>query len=110
MAVYRSSSSAAIVFETSLGPDLIAMGQSAASPSGAYRIVDHARYLDAWFEALDLRQNAHDNRCQANHLYPANSECSSSCDVIWVVDSQIHPAGISPPLAGGFMNSCLSSL
>ena len=57
MAVYRSSSSAAIVFETSLGPDLIAMGQSAASPSGAYRIVDHARYLDAWFEALDLRQN-----------------------------------------------------
>jgi haloalkane dehalogenase len=33
------------------------MGRSAASPSGAYRFVDHARYLDAWFEALDLRRN-----------------------------------------------------
>jgi haloalkane dehalogenase len=33
------------------------MGQSAVSPSGAYRFLDHARYLDAWFEALDLRRN-----------------------------------------------------
>jgi haloalkane dehalogenase len=33
------------------------MGQSAASPGGAYRFLDHARYLDAWFEALDLRRN-----------------------------------------------------
>ena len=33
------------------------MGQSAASPRGAYRFLDHANYLDAWFEALDLRQN-----------------------------------------------------
>jgi pimeloyl-ACP methyl ester carboxylesterase len=40
-----------------LAPDLIGMGQSAASPSGAYRLLDHARYLDAWFEALDLRRN-----------------------------------------------------
>jgi haloalkane dehalogenase len=40
-----------------LAPDLIGMGQSAASPSGAYRFLDHARYLDAWFEALDLRRN-----------------------------------------------------
>jgi haloalkane dehalogenase len=40
-----------------LAPDLVGMGQSAASPSGAYRFVDHARYLDAWFEALDLRHN-----------------------------------------------------
>jgi haloalkane dehalogenase len=40
-----------------LAPDLVGMGRSAASPSGAYRYLDHARYLDAWFEALDLRQN-----------------------------------------------------
>jgi haloalkane dehalogenase len=40
-----------------LAPDLIGMGQSAASPGGGYRFVDHANYLDAWFEALDLRRN-----------------------------------------------------
>jgi len=40
-----------------LAPDLVGMGQSGASPSGAYRFLDHARYLDAWFEALDLRRN-----------------------------------------------------
>jgi haloalkane dehalogenase len=39
-----------------LAPDLVGMGQSAASPRGAYRFLDHANYLDAWFEALDLRQ------------------------------------------------------
>ena len=40
-----------------LAPDLVGMGQSAASPGGAYRFRDHARYLDAWFDALDLREN-----------------------------------------------------
>jgi haloalkane dehalogenase len=40
-----------------LAPDLVGMGQSGASPSRAYRFLDHARYLDAWFEALDLRRN-----------------------------------------------------
>jgi haloalkane dehalogenase len=28
------------------------MGESGRAPSGSYRFVDHARYLDAWFEAL----------------------------------------------------------
>lgn len=37
-----------------LAPDLIGMGQSGKNPAGSYRFVDHARYLDAWFEALDL--------------------------------------------------------
>ena len=37
-----------------LAPDLIGMGQSGKSPSEAYRFVDHARYLDAWFEAMEL--------------------------------------------------------
>jgi len=40
-----------------LAPDLIGMGQSGKSPSAAYRFVDHARYLDAWFEALDLTRD-----------------------------------------------------
>lgn len=37
-----------------LAPDLIGMGDS-GKPDIAYRFVDHARYLDAWFEALGLR-------------------------------------------------------
>jgi haloalkane dehalogenase len=38
-----------------LAPDLIGMGAS-GKPSIEYRFVDHARYLDAWFDALDLRR------------------------------------------------------
>ena len=37
-----------------LAPDLIGMGHS-GKPESAYRYEDHARYLDAWFAALDLR-------------------------------------------------------
>lgn len=37
-----------------LAPDLVGMGSSGKAPSGSYRFVDHARYLDAWFEALGL--------------------------------------------------------
>jgi haloalkane dehalogenase len=40
-----------------LAPDLVGMGDSGRSPGGSYRFVDHARYLDAWFEALGLRRN-----------------------------------------------------
>jgi haloalkane dehalogenase len=40
-----------------LAPDLVGMGQSGKSPASAYRFVDHARYLDAWFEALNLTSN-----------------------------------------------------
>jgi haloalkane dehalogenase len=36
-----------------LAPDLIGMGQS-GRPEIDYRFVDHARYLDAWFDALAL--------------------------------------------------------
>ncbi len=38
-----------------LAPELIGMGDSGKNPKGVYRFVDHARYLDAWFEALALR-------------------------------------------------------
>jgi haloalkane dehalogenase len=40
-----------------LAPDLIGMGQSGKAPGGSYRFVDHARYLDAWFDALNLDKN-----------------------------------------------------
>ena len=40
-----------------LAPDLVGMGQSGPSPERAYRFRDHARYLDAWFDALGLREN-----------------------------------------------------
>lgn len=38
-----------------LAPDLIGMGDSGKASAGSYRFVDHARYLDAWFEALGIR-------------------------------------------------------
>ena len=37
-----------------LAPDLIGMGAS-GKPDIQYRFADHARYLDAWFDALDLQ-------------------------------------------------------
>src|SRR5437762_3508313 len=37
-----------------LAPDLVGMGESGKAPGGSYRFVDHARYLDAWFDALRL--------------------------------------------------------
>jgi haloalkane dehalogenase len=38
-----------------LAPDLIGMGKS-GKPNVAYRFVDHARYLDAWFDDLSLER------------------------------------------------------
>jgi len=40
-----------------LAPDLVGMGESGKSPTSAYQFVDHARYLDGWFEALNLTSN-----------------------------------------------------
>jgi haloalkane dehalogenase len=40
-----------------LAPDLVGMGKSGRSPAQAYRFVDHAHYLDAWFETLGLNAN-----------------------------------------------------
>jgi haloalkane dehalogenase len=40
-----------------LAPDLIGMGASGKAPDGSYRFVDHARYLDAWFDALGLARD-----------------------------------------------------
>jgi haloalkane dehalogenase len=40
-----------------MAPDLIGMGDSGGAPDGSYRFVDHARYLDAWFDGLGLGRN-----------------------------------------------------
>jgi haloalkane dehalogenase len=37
-----------------LAPDLVGMGESGKAPAGSYRFVDHARYLDVWFDALSV--------------------------------------------------------
>jgi haloalkane dehalogenase len=37
-----------------LAPDLVGMGDSGTAPAGSYRFADHARYLDAWFDAVGL--------------------------------------------------------
>lgn len=39
-----------------LAPDLIGMGDSGKSSDGSYRFVDHARYLDAWFDAMNFSE------------------------------------------------------
>ena len=38
-----------------LAPDLVGMGESGRSTSGQYTFAEHARHLDAWFDALDVR-------------------------------------------------------
>src|SRR5579872_2543152 len=39
-----------------LAPDLVGMGDSGKSSTGEYRFVDHAKHLDAWFDALALNR------------------------------------------------------
>ena len=41
-----------------LAPDLVGMGTSGKTPGGSYRFVDHSRYLDAWFDAVGVTNNA----------------------------------------------------
>ena len=40
-----------------LAPDLVGMGWSGKSPTKAYRFVEQARYMDAWFEALQVTKD-----------------------------------------------------
>jgi len=44
-------------FGRCLAPDYVRMGNSGAASDGGYRLVDHQRYLDAWFESLGLTKN-----------------------------------------------------
>ena len=40
-----------------LAPDYVGMGYSAAAPGGSYRLRDHQRYLDAWLDAVGVKNN-----------------------------------------------------
>lgn len=42
-------------FGRCLAPDCVGMGYSAGAPSGSYRLQDHQHYLDAWLEAVGVR-------------------------------------------------------
>ncbi|MHA4811529.1 haloalkane dehalogenase [Flavitalea flava] len=44
-------------FGRCIAPDLVGMGNSGAMPDGSYRLVDHQRYLDAWFEGIGIKDN-----------------------------------------------------
>lgn len=44
-------------FGRCLAPDIVGTGQSGKSPANDYRFLDHAGYLDAWFDALHLNRN-----------------------------------------------------
>jgi haloalkane dehalogenase len=46
-----------IPFGRCLAPDFVGMGNSGPAPNGSYRFVDHQRYLDAWLEAMRIKQN-----------------------------------------------------
>jgi haloalkane dehalogenase len=38
-----------------LAPDLVGMGESGPAASGQYTFAEHARHLEAWFDALEIR-------------------------------------------------------
>jgi hypothetical protein len=44
-------------FGRCLAPDYVGMGNSGTAADGAYRLIDHQRYLDAWFEAVGITRN-----------------------------------------------------
>src|SRR6266480_3654458 len=44
-------------FGRCLAPDYVGMGYSAAAPNGSYRYRDHQRYVDAWFDAVGIKDN-----------------------------------------------------
>jgi len=44
-------------FGRCLAPDYVGMGNSGPAPDGAYRFVDHQRYLDTWFNSLGIERN-----------------------------------------------------
>jgi haloalkane dehalogenase len=75
-----------------LAPDLVGMGQSRPSPSGKYRFVDHARYLDAWFEALGHTTNVtlvlHDWAPHSASIAPAGTPSKFVQSPTWRASSR----------------------
>lgn len=43
-------------FGRCLAPDYVGMGNSGPAPDGNYRFFDHQRFLDAWFDALQINR------------------------------------------------------
>lgn len=52
--LWRNIIPAVAVDHRCLAPDLLGMGDSGPHPEGNYSFVEHYRYLDAWFHAMDL--------------------------------------------------------
>ena len=44
-------------FGRCLAPDYVGMGNSGGSPNASYRLADHQRYVDAWLDAVEARDN-----------------------------------------------------
>ena len=56
--LWRSVIPHVVALGRALAPDLVGMGRSSKAPSGSYRFVDHARYLEAWLAAVGLGERA----------------------------------------------------
>jgi pimeloyl-ACP methyl ester carboxylesterase len=85
-----------------LAPDLIGMGDSGKNPSGSYRLVDHARYLDAWFEALGLTKNVtlivHDwGSALGFYWAQRHPECVKALAYIEAIVRPLGKSGPKPP-------------
>ena len=59
-------------FGRCLAPDYVGMGNSGASPNGSYRFVDHQRYLNTWFDAMELKRNV--TLAPPTHFQRANAQ------------------------------------
>jgi haloalkane dehalogenase len=77
-----------------LAPDLIGVGAS-GKPDVAYRFADHARYLDAWFEALGLGE-----------VVIVGHDWGGSLGMDWAARHPTRIRGVAvveaPPLRGGW--------
>lgn len=54
--LWRNLIPALLPYGRCLAPDYIGMGASGPAPDGRYRFFEQQKYLDAWFEALALRE------------------------------------------------------
>src|SRR6476659_11240370 len=55
--LWRNIIPSVLPFGRCLAPDYVGMGNSGVAPDGAYRFVDHQRYLDTWFDTLGIARN-----------------------------------------------------
>jgi haloalkane dehalogenase len=55
--LWRNIIPSLLPFGRCLAPDYVGMGNSGDAPNRSYRLVDHQRYLDAWFDAVGVKNN-----------------------------------------------------